>query len=581
MATILTTAKVRSFTKIAEGGEAIIYDYPGNKVLKIFKPNVNIVNKEKKVERMLKSKLPSGVVAPLDAVNINSKFAGYIMDKVTNADVIHELTKNKYVKIANLSNKDVLELVAKVGSNLEPLHKLGITIGDISDYNILVDHRRKNVFFIDVDSWGIGNGLSPDAYTEIFTAPESYKAGSAHLTSQTDLFSYAVLTFNILARIHPFNGTLQKNPSMSTVDRIKKGISILGKEQIIIPKMVPSWSWMSPDLQEVFREIFEKGKRTNIYPILQDQISNSKHCPTHDLYYYSRYTECPICSGKAKNITTPQVVKTATAAAVAINIIFEKPDVKVILNRRCYLSVNNEIVHMQTGRKVKYQDGKQMDFSDDGSLLFVIDDSTITVTNSNGDVSVIERAYQTPYLIINNQLYIIDKSEYLSAITIGTKGNLKKEMNQVFNPYFSVAECGEVCCISMYPKKAIVQANGHHFEVSYTGKIKEYALKYDTISKTWLFLYQMSNGRVRTMVFGDKKVEYDSDALNYNASPLYGLCYYNHTIYDPGNGKIIGTNIVKNTAKEFECNVVDESSKLNFKNGKFIIANEEKIYSFG
>ena len=114
----------------------------------------------------------------------------------------------------------------------------------------------------------------------------------------------------------------------------------------------------------------------------------------------------------------------------------------------------------------------------------------------------------------------------------------------------------------------------------YDGKIKEYAIKYDPVSKCWLFVYQLANGKYRTMVFGDKKVLYDDDVLTYNATPLSGICFYGNTIYDPANGKFIGVNPHTNKAKEFACDVVTESSKLEFTGRGFRIYNDDKIYNF-
>jgi hypothetical protein len=135
--------------------------------------------------------------------------------------------------------------------------------------------------------------------------------------------------------------------------------------------------------------------------------------------------------------------------------------------------------------------------------------------------------------------------------------------------------------VSRYPGKAIVNINGHNFELQYTGKIRDYALKFDTASKHWLFVFKKPNGKWRTLIFGKSQVKYDSDVLRFGATPLSNICFFSGTIYDPGAGKITGTNPVKDTAREFPCAVVDESSILQFENGKFTITNSDKIYRFG
>lgn len=118
--------------------------------------------------------------------------------------------------------------------------------------------------------------------------------------------------------------------------------------------------------------------------------------------------------------------------------------------------------------------------------------------------------------------------------------------------------------VSMYTKTAIVTTPDYTFEVDYNGRINEYAIKYDRATQKWLFVYQLSNGKYRTMVFSKNRIEHNDDIIMYNAQPLGNIHFCNNTIYDPADGKIIGTNIVKNIAKEFNCSIVDESSKLHF-----------------
>ena len=90
----------------------------------------------------------------------------------------------------------------------------------------------------------------------------------------------------------------------------------------------------------------------------------------------------------------------------------------------------------------------------------------------------------------------------------------------------------------------------------------------------------MPNGKFRTMIFAEKEIVYDEDVINYNASPLSGICFFANTIYDPANSKFIGINPYTNRAREFPCDVVVESSKLEFIGNGFRIYNDDKIYNF-
>jgi hypothetical protein len=561
---------------MADGGEAVIYSYKGGRALKVFRSGVNIPRKQQKVESLIGLTLPRTVVAPSELVAKGGQFIGYLMPKVTDADEVHQLVKHKTLVALGWTNLEVLRVAVDIGKTLASLRQNGVALGDVSDRNILF--KNQEIYFIDTDSWGLA-GLPPDAYTEEFTAPECYGT-PMRLTSQSDLFSYAVLCFNLLSRIHPFNGTLERQPNMSTTERIKRGISVLGKEKIIIPRMVPSWGWMSPDLVAGFRGIFEAGKRADIAPLLEDQLSHSKLCKAHGIYYYSRYSECPICSGTAKLVVAPVVVKTIVSGPV-VKLVFEAADLTVLFNESTYLAASGEVVHVPTGRRVQRQLAQQVSFTANGKFALVADRDQVEIFDDTDSlVGRLERFYGSYMQVRGNTLYYIDPARDLVEVKITPQGNLRRVIMPTANSLFSVTDGGEIFVMNRYPSKAMVSCNGRNFQIDLTHRIHEYAIRHDDLTGKWLLVYQLPNGKFRTVIFGAKVVEYDSDVISYQAAPLSNLCFHGNTIYDPGAGKITGTNPVKGTAKEFPCSVVDESSRLRFVGGGFDIITDTKIYRY-
>lgn len=581
MAINFTAGQLAKLKLLTEGGEAKIYEYKNNTLIKIFKPHIDIRRKEAKVNKILSGKMPSNVYGPIEIVTVNNKFAGYVMKKVENAEVFHQLVKGKYLKTYQITNKDVLELMVDSGKTITAFHKSGGLIGDYNDYNIMMKGNKS--YFIDVDSWGISAGLTPDAYTEIFMDPNAMRAnGSVDFSLEAEHYNFAVLSFNMLTRLHPFGGTYVKDENMTTMDRMKKKISVLGNHKITIPKIIPSWDWMSPQLKAEYQDIFEKGKRQNILGSLEELTDNLEYCKVHKMYYFSKYKECPICNSNAKVAEPPVIVQVTTAKKNIICVVFEAQDVRILLNSSQYVNTNNEVVHIQSKRKVKLERGKMIDFTSDGKFAFVVDSNTITIYDENNKLhSTLERMHKTPYVVKGNYLYFVDRTGTLLKTQVTPNGNIGSNIGQVFNPLFAVSDIGETFVGSFYPKKAIIKINNYNFEVAYKGKIKEYAIKQDSISKKWLFIYQLSNGKYRTMVFGNKVVEYDEEMISYAANPLSNICFYKDTICVPGAGKITMINYVKNLTKEIPCNVVREDSKLNYSNGVFEITNEDKIYQFG
>lgn len=579
--------RIESLNKLAEGGEASIYEYDSKHVIKLYNTKVDLAQKERKVKYFIsiKAKLPPNVIGcPEDIVTVNGRFVGYVMKKLIGAEDLHMLTKPKYLASAHLSNKDVVQIMTNFGKNMGQLHSQGILIGDVSDFNFQIS--GKSNYFIDVDSWGVEGKFQPDAYTEMFTCPDSYAPnGRIRFSEENENYNFAVLSFNMITGLHPFGGIYLPDKKITAMERMKQKISVLGAHQkdIKVPKIIKSWNWMSPKLEDDFLQIFEKGKRFDITPDLQELLQNMKYCSTHDLYYYSKYNECPICNANAKIKAAPIVAKvTQTGKGPKITMVFCAKDCAYILSNVHYLNKSGEAVHMKTGRKYAVEKGKRIDFSADGKNVYVVSDNTIEIYNENDErVAVIERAYKSAYVVKNSDIYYIDKGNNLVKLAVTENGNMPSYLGQIYNGLFTVGENGKVFSVSMYTGMAVIKTPDYTFEIKCSGKIKEYVMRYDKATGKWLFVYQMANGKYRTMVFYKNRVEYDDDMIAYDAQTLSNIDFYNNTIYDPGDGVITGTNIAKNTAKEFACSVVDEESKLRFNGRGFTIYGRSDIYSYG
>ena len=579
-------SRIENLAKITDGGEASIYAYDSSHVLKIYHPKVDIIKKEQKVNYFIsiRNKFSPNVIGPEEVVTVNGKFVGYAMKKLTGNEDLHMLTKPKFLAASQLSNQDVLKIVTDLGFHLQKLHDENIIVGDVSDYNFQL--CGKTCYFIDVDSWGFIGRYSPDAYTSLFTCPDSYNAnGTINFTKENENYNFAVLAFNMLSRIHPFGGIFLPDKNLSIEERMKRKLSIVGAHQkeIKIPKIIGSWKWISPQLEEDFVQIFEHGSKMDITPDLYELHQNMKYCSNHDIYYYGKFSECPLCNENAKVATSPAIVTvTNTTNGPQITIIFAGTDCAYILSSIHYLSKNNEVVHFETGRRFPLSRGTRVEYSNDGKIAYVVSDDAIEVYDENGKVtSTIERMHKTRYLVKDKTVYYVDKGSNLVQLTVTNFGNMPKYLGQVFNPLFEVSDDGKVFVASMYPKKALITTNDYTFEVSYTGKVNEYAINYDEKTNHWLFVYQKPNGKYRTMVFSKNQIEYDTDTILYHAQPISNIDFWGNTLYDPDDGKIIGTNLAKNTAKEFPCRVVDESCKLKFTGRGFKIYGKDHIYQYG
>lgn len=576
--------------KLAEGGEGIIYDYNKDMVAKMYLPHVRKDLKKQKVEAFISlaktTKIPDTVKLPIDVINLNAKFEGYLMGKVLNGEPVYYLTKTKQLALFNFNNRDVLGVLINLWETAEKLFNNGIILGDVSGYNFLLDGRK--VFFIDTESWGIKNQFAPDAYTEMYTDPKAFNAqGGITHSLESDLYALSVLSFELLTKIHPFGGTYIPDKTMKIPDRAKQGLSILGNHDIKIPNKIQAWTWMSPYLIQEFIDIFEHNKRVSLLMYLKGLYQNMKFCAVHNNYYYNKYTECPLCNTAAAIIKTPpKITKTSVDSnALPLTLLLHNDNIHIILGPDYYFSKDKKFVGINTGKIIPLPPitrGVRIGFFDNEKHYYYITSDLIMLYDSSNDivVSKIERYPNSPYLFNDNILYYVDITENLVKVEVTSYGNRKQSLAPTYHCLFDVSDDGQVFIASVYPDKIIVECNGYTHSILNNHSINEYGISYDAATKQWLFIYLLPNGSYRTIIF-DKTVKNDTSSIVYEASTLSNICFYAGTIYEPVSGAIRGTNIDKNSIKDFSCHVVTGDSRLKFNKGKFIITNDRYIYQFG
>ncbi|MDO4283408.1 MAG: hypothetical protein Q4D02_07200 [Clostridia bacterium] len=571
---------------MAEGGEAKIFEFDSKTLMKIFKDHVMLDLKEQKVLAWLKATKMPFVVSPIEDVRVANKFAGYTLKKVENASPIGTLAKKKYIKLTGFTNKDVLEILLDYSKKMERIHKEGKCIGDINEQNVLL--KGKDLYYIDTDSFGI-DALPADAYTEIYTDPNAYQYKGKNLirvelNEKTDMFAFAILCFKLLTRIHPFNGTYEKDPDMDTKTRIEKHISVLGKYEIKIPPMIESWAWMSPKLLDSFLAIFEKGERKYITNELEELLSHMKFCDKHQMYYYSKYSDCPICNENAKVSVMPSIVQNNVAKGLSIKTIFTAKEVNYFFDFSKYLSNNFNFVHLKSGNTWKASNEYRVEFSEDGKYAFEVYDSEILVyhASTKNFMFKIYKTYKSSVYIVDKFIYYIDETLKLCRSEIKPTGNFYEPLLPVYVNTIFAANSKDYLAILLYDKKMLITSKNYSIFLNYNDKITEYAIKYDDVTKNWLFIYETRNGGHRTVVISPKgEVIFDSTIYRYSATSLNNICFANNTIFSPSSEKIVGINYAQNRVKNFECHVVNEESVLRFRNGGFDILSENTLYRFG
>lgn len=551
-------------TPLTEGGEGVIYEHNGM-IIKVFKPHIDLSAKERKVNALMKSTLPDAVITPIETVFDNKgRFIGYAMEKVTGEE-FKRLSNRKFVTANNIDTKFVLSLLVKAKAVLYEIHKQNIYVGDLNDQNILFD-MSGNVYFIDCDSWAVGNDRCAVAM-DLFKDP---KLKADEFNADTDNYAFSILAWKCLTRVHPFGGTM--NPDMAITDRMSKGISVIDRADITIPRTAKSWKGFSPDLLSEFESVFEKGLRTLSYE-MEDMLNNLSYCQKDKEYYYSKFSSCPYCDGNAKVNQKP--ISQGIVGGLKLYALYDGENIKTVFDRYTYLD-NDGYVNC-IGDRVKYVDKFRYYFLENRKMILVSDK---VFSFGIDEVYRIEKKYKTQIETVGNAVYYISDKNTFCKMEITEKGNAIKNICKVSNTAYFAVENGNYCIVNYYTGKLIVNINGANTVIDYQTDIINYGIHRDEVTGKWLLIFEDSKGKFYTYVLDGKSFEYYTDAIKYDCQ-LNCPCISNYAIFIPIDGKIRGFNYKKSAFKDFECSVVSDESNLIKEKNKFVIVNFENVYVLG
>lgn len=548
-------------TPLTEGGEGYIYEYNG-KIIKIFKPHIDISAKERKVNALMKASLPKEVITPVETVlDIHGKFIGYCMEKVTGEE-FKRLSNRKFVTANNITTKDILSMLVKIKAALESLHKQHIYVGDLNDQNILFD-TIGNVYLIDCDSWSVGNDKCTVAM-DMFKDP---KLQADNFNAKTDNYAFAVLAWKSLTRVHPFGGTIE--PDVPILERMKNGISVIDRTDVKLPRTTKMWNGFSPDLVSEFKSVFEGGVRT-LSDNMEDMLANLTQCKKDKEYYYGKFSSCPYCDSNAQVNKKP--VSQGVVGGLKLYAIYDGKNIKAVFDRHTYLDNDGFVINGIS--KTKYQAGiRYYLFANHG----FIEDMDDCFAFCHGKSYRIDKKYKSEIEVCGNKIYYISTKNALTQLEILESGNAIKSICKVSNIVYFAVSGENYCIVNYYTGKLIVNINGTNTVIDYNSDIVNYGIHHDDFSGKWLIILEDSRGKFNTYIISKGQAEYCTDSIKYSCQ-LNCPCISNSTIFIPVDGKIRGFAYRKSAFKDFECSVVSEESKLIKEKNRFVIVNLENVY---
>ena len=306
MQNIYTTAsgeKLEIDTLLAKGGEGEIFNLKGKYkgyCLKVYHPKLRNDERQNKLKYMCDN--PPGIHVkekfricwPSEIVFSEEEFVGFIMPEaftdslmpyhlcqVNIPDKLDPEWNKKYNRDSYNGRINRLMLSANICAAVNQIHSDGrYVLVDLKPQNLLITLDGK-VSLIDLDSIQISEGDSI-----LFSAPVStpeYTPAEAKeilkedkpITKSWDSFSLGIIIYEILCGIHPYTGT--SNPPYEDVSTISGKIEnnqthiIIGKSAFkILPPVHNNFDYLSPELKEIFKDIFSAHSDIQERPTVGD-----------------------------------------------------------------------------------------------------------------------------------------------------------------------------------------------------------------------------------------------------------------------------------------------------------------------
>lgn len=242
---------------LASGGEGQIFA-KGSLVYKVCDPGKMIP--DGKFHELAVLDHPH-IIRPIDVL-LDSKNnpTGYTMRYLDNTICLCQLFTKAFRNRAGVTPATILDLVRQMQQTISFVHSKQVLIVDLNELNFLVDNPLfKDVYFIDVNSYQTPHYPA----TAIMESIRDRHCKGNHFTTNTDWFSFAIVSFQMFIGIHPYKG---KHPSYpdprSALDaRMLANLSVLNP-QVSYPKGACQPMSAIPDIyQQWYKAVFEDGKR--------------------------------------------------------------------------------------------------------------------------------------------------------------------------------------------------------------------------------------------------------------------------------------------------------------------------------
>lgn len=322
------------------GGQGEVYraTVSGKPVaLKWYFPEQATPEQKAALEALVKLGAPnSKFLWPLELASANGvKGFGYIMPlREARYKSLFDLMKRR----AEPSFHNLITACYQLADSFYQLHAKGLCYRDISHGNIFFDPKTGEVLICDNDNVAPNGQDRVGVYgTPRFMAPEIVR-GEAKPSTQTDLFSLAVLLFYMLMMHHPLEGKKEADIKAFDLPAMNK---IYGKEPVFIfdpqdnsnrpvagyqDNALIYWPLYPAFLQDLFIRAFVDGVRSPDRRVresewrgalirLRDSIVYCGHCKAENFYDAAKGSQ-PVCWACKKPVTVPVGIRIGSSVVM-------------------------------------------------------------------------------------------------------------------------------------------------------------------------------------------------------------------------------------------------------------------------
>ncbi len=381
---------------ITKGGEGEIYG-KGSVIFKIYLDPKKMIPLAKIKE--LTEIREKNVLNPKDIIlSQKNNPIGFTMDWIKDTSPLCKLFTNAFRNKNNITPDIINELIENMRDTIFKIHEKQCLIVDGNEFNYLVDPTFKIPYFIDVDSY------QTKSFPATAIMPSIVDYHTKQFNKLSDWFSFAIVTCQLFIGIHPFKGSHPNYKKRDLEKRMRENVSIFNKETNL-PPSVRDFGLIPNNWHDWFIRLFEKGERelppTSMKELIKTAVKKTiiksvdnliitliKEFKSNILYY--------------KNVGLDILVKTEKEIIIGKYNFSSQIDTEVVMIERSNtpVAIKIEKQHLIT----KYR-------------------NFITSNNIKCEQKI----------IINNQLFIINKNKFSHVIIREINNNLLLGIGKTWN----------------------------------------------------------------------------------------------------------------------------------------------------